>query len=223
MIFHDLQDAVDDLVRVLGTLPEIGRDVGFAFGGVDDQDIRVLPGGGCILTWVGKPAPPRPTRPESRTAWIKLALSVTTGGTTLSCTGVLAVGFDFDDFHGIAGAGDFFLTALTVPETLAWIGTAIGASARPISWPTLTGVAGFDNAGAGRADSACSWGCGRLEMIEANGWIEMGILISVRMDTAGKMSEPEHCYYLLQGSWKSGTSRARNIIAQIEKKGSIVT
>ena len=38
------------------------------------------------LTWVGKPAPPTPTRPQAWTAAIRLALSVTTGGTQAGST-----------------------------------------------------------------------------------------------------------------------------------------
>lgn len=53
---------------------------------------RVSMPSAASLTCVGKPAPPRPTRPQACTAAIRLFLSVTTGGTQARVNRLLAIG-----------------------------------------------------------------------------------------------------------------------------------
>jgi len=93
---------------------------------------------GCSLTSVGKPAPPRPTRPHSRTAAIKLALSVTTGGWTAGSTVCLPSVLMTTESQVRPLDRRKGSTAATVPETLEWMLAETKPPASPILVPTNT-------------------------------------------------------------------------------------
>jgi len=93
---------------------------------------------GCSLTSVGKPAPPRPTRPHSRTAARKLALSVTSGAFTAGSTVCLPSVLMTTESHIRPLERRKGSTAATVPETLEWIFAETKPPASPILVPTNT-------------------------------------------------------------------------------------
>src|SRR5699024_156748 len=93
---------------------------------------------GCSLTSVGNPAPPRPTRPQARTAARKLALSVTTGGWTDGSTVCLPSVSMTTESHSLPLARRNGSTAVTLPDTLEWMLADTKPPASPISVPTHT-------------------------------------------------------------------------------------
>ena len=93
---------------------------------------------GCSLTSVGKPAPPRPTRPLARTAARKLALSMTLGGWTAGSTVCWPSVWMTTASHALPLARRKGSTAVTVPDTLEWILAETTPAASPIRVPTHT-------------------------------------------------------------------------------------
>src|SRR5699024_9580060 len=93
---------------------------------------------GCSFTSVGKPAPPRPTRPLARTAARKLALSVTTGGRMDGSTVCLPSVWMTTESHSLPFARRNGSTADTLPDTLEWMLAETKPPASPISVPTQT-------------------------------------------------------------------------------------
>ena len=90
------------------------------------------------MTLVGKPAPPRPTMPDSLIAFNMLSLSGHTGGTTLSWISWSPSGFISTATTSMPLEYTISRTSATVPETLEWTGADIGLSESPIFWPTRT-------------------------------------------------------------------------------------
>ena len=93
---------------------------------------------GFSLIKVGNPAPPKPTSPDLRIAAIKSSRLSTTGGLTDSSTvccpshamTIVCVRTPLELMKSSM--------AVTVPDTLEWIGTLINASESASNWPTLT-------------------------------------------------------------------------------------
>ena len=88
--------------------------------------------------WVGRPAPPRPTHPEMRTASQKLRLSRTFGGITCSLTACSPSGSMTTALQSLPFKSRCSSTAVTVPETGEWIGAAMSFTVSPMKSPTLT-------------------------------------------------------------------------------------
>ena len=87
---------------------------------------------------MGKPAPPRPTRPDSRTAAQSSSLLVTTGGFISSHILISPSLSIVTPFVIIPFASLISPTAVTLPETVAWIGAETNLSESPIFCPTAT-------------------------------------------------------------------------------------
>ena len=93
---------------------------------------------GFSLMWVGNPAPPRPTRPQARTALIRSSRLFTTGGAR-SGQGVWSLSVVMTTLLHLSPPGVINSSmAVTVPETLEWIGADRNASVSPSSCPTVT-------------------------------------------------------------------------------------
>ena len=91
---------------------------------------------GDSFTAVGKPAPPRPTRPQARAAATRLAASVTTGGLQAG-SGVWFPSGLMTTAGTTAPLGMWTLsTASTVPETPEWMSALTKPPAVPTTVPT---------------------------------------------------------------------------------------
>ena len=109
------------------------------------------------LTWVGKPAPPTPTRPQAWIAASSPALSLTTGGTQAGSTvcfpsALMATAVAMTPLTMRMGA-----TSSTVPDTLACTLALTKPPALPISVPTRT-VSPFLTTGSAGAPMCISMG-----------------------------------------------------------------
>ena len=85
------------------------------------------------MTWVGKPAPPRPTRPESLTALMRSSLDSTFGGLMpsqrrISPSDSIVTAFETEPLGILISP-----IAVTVPDTEAWMGALTNLSLSPMS------------------------------------------------------------------------------------------